>query len=60
VRAAVTDETTIWPGHDYGVRPSSTVFLEWSTNPFLLCDSLDAFMNLKAGWAEYKARYGLR
>jgi len=28
-------ETIIWPGHDYGARPSSTVALEKQSNPFL-------------------------
>ena len=27
-------ETTIWPGHDYGITPWSTVKLEKETNPF--------------------------
>lgn len=60
VRGLVADDATIWPGHDYGVRPSSTVSLEWSTNPFLICESMDAFMDLKAGWAQYKQRLGLK
>jgi hydroxyacylglutathione hydrolase len=29
------DETIVWPGHDYGVTPSSTVGREKKTNPFL-------------------------
>ncbi len=29
------DETIVWPGHDYGVTPSSTVGREKMTNPFL-------------------------
>ena len=28
-------ETVVWPGHDYGVRPSSTIGDEKRTNPFL-------------------------
>jgi len=28
------DPTIIWPGHDYGVRPSSTVEYEKRTNPY--------------------------
>jgi len=53
-------ETTIWPGHDYGARPSSTVALERETNPFLLCEDVAAFLQLKADWPEFKARHGLR
>lgn len=53
------DATTVWPGHDYGCRPSSTIGLEKRTNPFLLCQDLSAFLELKAGWAEYKRVNGL-
>jgi len=30
------DDTTIWPGHDYGARPSTTIALEKITNPSTL------------------------
>lgn len=33
---ALPDETIVWPGHDYGVRPSSTIDEERRTNSFLL------------------------
>ena len=54
------DEATIWPGHDYGVRPSSTLGLEKRTNPFLLCADLDAFLALKRDWATFKKAHGLK
>ena len=53
------DDTTIWPGHDYGCRPSSTIGLEQRTNPFLLAGDLDAFLDLKNNWAAFKAERGL-
>ncbi len=28
------DATIVWPGHDYGDRPSSTIFYEKNNNPF--------------------------
>ncbi len=28
-------ETIVWPGHDYGVRPFSTIEVEKTTNPWL-------------------------
>jgi glyoxylase-like metal-dependent hydrolase (beta-lactamase superfamily II) len=28
-------ETIVWPGHDYGPRPSSTIEIETKSNPFL-------------------------
>lgn len=58
--AAVPDEATVWPGHDYGIRPSSTIGLERKTNPFLLCRDVEAFIRLKAEWPEVKKRYGLK
>ena len=29
------DETVVWPGHDYGFKPSSTIGEEKQTNPWL-------------------------
>jgi hydroxyacylglutathione hydrolase len=52
-------ETTVWPGHDVGCRPSSTLGLEMRTNPFLLAPSFEAFLELKGNWASYKAKMGL-
>jgi glyoxylase-like metal-dependent hydrolase (beta-lactamase superfamily II) len=54
------DEATVWPGHDYGARPSSTIGLERRTNPFLLCRDVDAFLELKKNWATVKQQNGLR
>ncbi|MCX6580592.1 MAG: MBL fold metallo-hydrolase [Candidatus Aminicenantes bacterium] len=33
--AALPDETIVWPGHDYGPRPSSTIGLEKIANPWV-------------------------
>ena len=56
----VPDEATVWPGHDYGVRPSSTIALEKGTNPFLLCADESAFLTLKEDWPQMKQRLGLK
>ena len=56
----VPDDATVWPGHDYGVRPSSTIRLERATNPFLLCPDLADFLALKADWSNVKQRLGLK
>ena len=58
--AHTADETTVWPGHDYGARPSSTMRLEKATNPFLQCPDVSAFLQLKANWAAFKKAHGLR
>ncbi len=57
---AFPDDTTVWPGHDYGVRPSSTLAIEKETNPFLRCADLDAFLALKRDWPAFKRQHGLK
>jgi glyoxylase-like metal-dependent hydrolase (beta-lactamase superfamily II) len=59
VLSELPDETTIWPGHDYGCRPASTIALERLVNPFLQTRDLQAFLHLKRDWADFKARHGL-
>ncbi len=53
-------QTKVWPGHDYGTRPSSTVGEELASNPFLLCPDFESFLELKNNWAEYKRIHGIR
>lgn len=53
------DDTRIFPGHDVGVQPVSTVAHERETNPFLLQPDFDAFVHLKANWAAYKQEHGI-
>ncbi len=60
VLATFPDDATVWPGHDYGARPSSTIALERETNPFLRCRDVEAFLKLKREWPQYKKRLGLR
>ncbi len=60
VLATLPDETTIWPGHDFGARPSSTIGLEKATNPFLQVDSFDAFLRRKSEWPRFKLEHGLK
>jgi glyoxylase-like metal-dependent hydrolase (beta-lactamase superfamily II) len=56
----IPDEATVWPGHDYGARPSSTIALERATNPFLACRDAAAFLRLKADWPSVKKDLGLK
>lgn len=49
----------VWPGHDYGVQPSSTIGHEIATNPFLLCQTFQDFLDLKEHWAEYKKAHNI-
>ncbi|MCU0286190.1 MAG: hydroxyacylglutathione hydrolase family protein [Acidobacteria bacterium] len=50
----------IWPGHNYGVRPSSTIGDELKSNPFILrLNSFYDFFWLKENWAAYKLEHGI-
>ncbi len=59
VIAKLPDETEVWPGHDVGVAPSSTVGRERKTNPFYLQPDLESFVDLKRNWTEYKRKHGI-
>ncbi len=54
------DQTQVFPGHDYGVRTSSTIGQERRENPFLLCRSFEEFVNLKRNWTQYKREHGIK
>lgn len=54
------DTISVWPGHDVGVRPSSTIGEEKRSNPF--CQRLndfEEFYHLKETWADYKREHGI-
>lgn len=41
--------TRVFPGHDYGPTPTSTMAWELENNPYLTCTDLDEFINLRMG-----------
>lgn len=45
--AALPEETRVYPGHDYGPTPTSTIAHELRTNRFLRCETLEAFRALR-------------
>ncbi|MFC2095482.1 hydroxyacylglutathione hydrolase family protein [Candidatus Bipolaricaulota bacterium] len=53
------DDTRVYPGHDVGDAPESTIQHERETNPFLLRQDVESFIELKANWAEYKKEHGI-
>ena len=53
------DDTIVWPGHDYGKTPTSTIGNEKKTNPFLLCNTFQEFIHLKQNWAAYKKEHNI-
>ena len=42
-------ESVIFPGHDYGPTPTSSLRRELEQNPYLRCPSLDAFIGITTG-----------
>lgn len=47
--AAFPGETLVYPGHDYGPQPVSTIAYERRHNPFLRCKDLESFLRLRMG-----------
>jgi hydroxyacylglutathione hydrolase len=45
--AALPEETRVYPGHDYGRTPTSTIGTELLTNPYLLCKDFAEFRALR-------------
>ncbi len=57
---ALEEDITVWPGHDVGVSPSSTIARERETNPFCArLGDLEQFHDLKENWAAYKREHGI-
>jgi len=42
-------QTRVYPGHDYGPQPVSTIAWERANNPYLRCPDLDTFLRLRMG-----------
>jgi len=40
------DDIEIYPGHDYGEIPFSTIGGEKKTNPYIMCETKEQFLNL--------------
>jgi hydroxyacylglutathione hydrolase len=53
------DRIEVYPGHDFGVKKSSTIGHERETNPFLLRESFEDFLHLKRTWLDYKKEHGI-
>jgi len=47
--AAFPHETLVYPGHDYGPKPVSTIAYEREENPYLRCPDLRSFLRLRMG-----------
>jgi glyoxylase-like metal-dependent hydrolase (beta-lactamase superfamily II) len=47
--AAYPPETKVFPGHDYGPKPHSTIGFELEHNEYLRCPDLPTFIKLRMG-----------
>jgi glyoxylase-like metal-dependent hydrolase (beta-lactamase superfamily II) len=47
--AALPAATRVYPGHDYGPQPVSTIAWERANNPYLRCPDLESFLRLRMG-----------
>lgn len=47
--AAFPAETRVFPGHDYGPKPHSTIAYEREHNAYLQCPDLESFLRLRMG-----------
>lgn len=57
---ALPDNIKVWPGHNYGVRPSSTIGEERKSNPFCLrLKDFNEFIWLKNNWEMYKKEHNI-
>jgi hydroxyacylglutathione hydrolase len=55
----LSGETKVYPGHDYGLSPISSISKEQASNPFLLQGDFNSFLALKRNWAVYKKTHGI-
>jgi len=54
-------DTEVWPGHNYGIMPSSTLGSELINNPFIKrLGDFSKFLWLKLNWARYKEEHGIK
>ncbi len=58
---SLSPDTEIWPGHDYGTKPVSTIEYELKNNPFIRrLSDFDDFLWLKQNWTQYKKDHGIK
>jgi hydroxyacylglutathione hydrolase len=58
---ALPPDTEVWPGHNYGVKPSSSIGFELSNNPFIKrLEDFSEFLWLKQNWVLYKQEHGIK
>ena len=54
------DHLEVYPGHDYGAKPSSTIGEQRRTNPYFQQKDFQAFWHLRQNWKQYVKDHGLK
>lgn len=54
------DNVEIYPGHDYGTKPVSTISEQRETNPYMQQPDFDSFWNLRRNWKTYVKEHGVK
>lgn len=49
ILSKLPDETNLYPGHNYGPAPFATLGAQKKTNPYLICDSEEEFLQQRMG-----------
>jgi len=56
---ALDDGLEVYPGHDYGAKPSSTIGEQRRTNPYLQQPDFESFWHLRQNWKQYCREHGI-
>lgn len=57
---ALDDALEVYPGHDYGVKPLSTIGEQRRTNPYFQQKDFEDFWRLRQNWKQYVNEHGLK
>ena len=57
---ALPDHLEVYPGHDYGAKPSSTIGEQRRTNPYFQQKDFESFWRLRQNWKQYVKEHGLK
>ncbi|MDH3583358.1 MAG: hydroxyacylglutathione hydrolase family protein [Phycisphaerae bacterium] len=53
------DHLEVYPGHDYGAKPVSTIGEQKATNPYLLQPDFESFWHLRQNWKVHCREHGI-
>ena len=59
VLMSLDDKLEVYPGHDYGAKPFSTIGEQRRTNPYLQQPDFDSFWHLRRNWKQHCREQGI-